>query len=375
MRIGECGTQRRPNSRNSACLAVPRSAFPLPRLGRGRGGAVKIAVVFDTLHPDWEDADYKKEVEAKVEEAEYDVGRALMAQGHDVLMVGVADQLAPVLDRLATFPPKLVFNGCESFRGHARHEYALATVLEMHGYRYTGSSPTGLLVARNKSLTKKILAYHGIRVPAFAEFHPGEKPLRPSELRFPLIVKPLLEDASIGIAQASVVEDDGSLADRVKFIHEKFNQAAIVEELIEGRELYVGLLGNDKLQVLPIVEMTFGEAEAAEQRIATYKAKWDEEYRKRKRIKNVFAKGLADDLTAKIGDLCATAFHALWLQDYGRVDLRLTHDDEVYVLEVNPNPFLAFEHEMANAAEKAGLSYDEFIQRIVDEAMKRDQVR
>src|SRR5881409_1482118 len=133
----------------------------------------------------------------------------------------------------------------------------------------TGSSPTGLLVARNKSLTKKILAYHGIRVPAFAEFHPGEKPLRPSELRFPLIVKPLLEDASIGIAQASVVEDDGSLADRVKFIHEKFNQAAIVEELIEGRELYVGLLGNDKLQVLPIVEMTFGEAEAAEQRIAT----------------------------------------------------------------------------------------------------------
>src|SRR5437870_4610964 len=246
---------------------------------------------------------------------------------------------------------------------------------EMHGYRYTGSSPTGLLVARNKSLTKKILAYHGIRVPAFAEFHPGEKPLRPSELRFPLIVKPLLEDASIGIAQASVVEDDGSLADRVKFIHEKFNQAAIVEELIEGRELYVGLLGNDKLQVLPIVEMTFGEAEAAEQRIATYKAKWDEEYRKRKRIKNVFAKGLADELTAKIGDLCATAFHALWLQDYGRVDLRLTHDDEVYVLEVNPNPFLAFEHEMANAAEKAGLSYDEFIQRIVDEAMKRDQVR
>src|SRR2546427_73825 len=149
--------------------ATPHSAFPIPHWA-GRGGAVKIAVVFDTLHPDWEDADYKKEVDAKVEEAEYDVGRALLAQGHDVLMVGVADQLAPVLERLATFQPKLVFNGCESFRGHARHEYALATVLEMHGYRYTGSSPTGLLVARNKSLTKKILAHHEIRVPAFAEF-------------------------------------------------------------------------------------------------------------------------------------------------------------------------------------------------------------
>jgi D-alanine-D-alanine ligase len=280
-----------------------------------------------------------------------------------------------VLEQLAGFQPKLVFNGCEAFRGRALHEYALVAVLEMHGYAYTGSSPTGLLVARNKSFTKKILAYHGIRVPAFAEFHPGEKPVRPSALRFPLIVKPLLEDASIGIAQASVVEGNGSLVERVKFIHEKFHQAAIVEELIEGRELYVGLIGNETLQVLPIVEMTFGEAETAEQRIATYKAKWDEEYRKRKRIKNVFAKGLSDEVTAKIGDLCTTAFHALWLQDYARVDLRLTHDDEVYVLEVNPNPFLAFEHEMANAAEKGGLPYEDFIQRIVDEAMKRGQVR
>src|SRR6266702_1083546 len=204
MRSGECGIAMGGRSPNEGCPAIPHSAFRTPHWD-GRGGEVKIAVVFDTLHPDWEDADYKKEVEAKVEEAEYDVGRALMAQGHGVLMVGVADQLAPVLDRLATFQPKLVFNGCESFRGHARHEYALATVLELHGYRYTGSSPTGLLVARNKSLTKKILAHHEIRVPAFAEFRPGEKPVRPSELRFPLIVKPLLEDASVGIAQASVV--------------------------------------------------------------------------------------------------------------------------------------------------------------------------
>jgi len=214
---------------------------------------VKVAVVFDTLHPEWEDADYKKEVEAKVEEAEYDVARALVGKGHEVLLVGVAEQLGWMLDRLAAFAPKLVFNGCESFRGHARHEYAIATVLEMHGYRYTGSSPTGLLVARNKSLTKKILAHHDIRVPAFAEFRPGDKPVRPSELRYPLIVKPLLEDASVGISQASVVENDEDFGARVKFIHEKYRQAAIVEELIEGRELYVGLIGNDPVQVLPIV--------------------------------------------------------------------------------------------------------------------------
>src|SRR5437667_9694329 len=145
-----------------------------------------------------------------------------------------------------------------------------------------------------------------------------------------------------------------------------------VEELIEGRELYVGLVGNATVQLLPIIEMTFGEADNTEHRIATYKAKWDEEYRKRKKIKNVFAKGLSDELTTKIGDICTTALHALWLQDYGRVDLRLTHDDEVYVLEVNPNPFVAFEHEMANAAEKTGMDYEAFIQRIVDEALERD---
>jgi len=333
---------------------------------------VKIAVLFDTLHPEWEDADYRKEVEAKAEEAEYDVARALIRNGHDVLMVGVAEELRPMLERLAAFQPKLVFNGCESFRGHARHEYVLAAVLEMHGYRYTGSPPTALLVARNKALAKKILAYHGIRFPAFAEFHPGGKPVRPSALRFPLIVKPLLEDASVGISQASVVEDDSDLAERVKFIHEKYRQAAIVEELIEGRELYVGLLGNDKVHVLPIIELTFGEADAREHRIATYRAKWDEDYRKRKKIRNVFARGLPDDVAAKIGDICTTAFHALWLQDYGRVDLRLTHDDAVYVLEVNPNPFLACENEMADAADKAGMKYDEFIERIVDEAMARD---
>jgi D-alanine-D-alanine ligase len=332
---------------------------------------VKIAVVFDTPHPEWDDAAFKQEVDAKVEEAEYDVARALLAGGHDVRMIGIRDEIGPLLDQLAAFQPKLVFNGVESFRGHARLEYGVAAALEMYGYRYTGSPPAGLLVARNKSLTKKILAFHDIRVPAFAEFHAGDDIVRPSELRFPLIVKPLLEDASVGIAQASVVDDDDSFRERVEFIHKKHHQAAIVEELVDGRELYVGLIGNDELEVLPLTEMTFGEPETGEHRIATYKAKWDEDYRKKKKIRNVFARGVSDELTARIGQICTTAFHALWLQDYGRVDVRLTHDDQVYVLEVNPNPFIAYEHEMANAAEKAGLKYNAFIQRLVDEALAR----
>jgi D-alanine-D-alanine ligase len=333
---------------------------------------VKIAVVFDTPHPDWDDADYRKEMaEGKVEEAEYDVAQALIQNDHEVLLVGIKDDVRPMIDRLAAFAPALVFNCCESFRGSAQLEYGVAAVLEMHGWRHTGATPTGLLVARNKSMSKKILKHHGIRVPEFATFHPGDPFLRPSTLRFPLIVKPLLEDASIGIAQASVVADDAGLAERVAFIHDKFQQAAIAEELIDGRELYVGVVGNNTLEVLPIVELHFGKLSRAERRIATYKAKWDEEYRDRHHIRSGFARRLPDGVGTKIRDVCDAAFHSLWLQDYGRLDLRLTHDHEVYVLEVNPNPFIAYGHELANAAEKAGMNYKAFIQRIVEEAVRR----
>ena len=332
---------------------------------------MKVAVVFDTPHPDWEDADYKREIaDGKVQEAEYDVARALMQNDHEVRLVGVVDDVRHLVDHLAAFDPLLVFNCCEGFRGSAQYEYAVAAVLEMHGWRHTGSTPTALLVARNKSMSKKILKHHGIRVPEFATFHPGDAFLRPSTLRFPLIVKPLFEDASVGIAQASVVSDDGSLAERVGFIHDKFKQAAIAEELIEGRELYVGLIGNNELEMLPIVELHFGTLPKAERRIVTYKAKWDDEYRERHHIRSGFAR-LSEAVRAKIREVCETAFHSLWLQDYGRLDLRLTHDHEVYVLEANPNPFIAQGHELANAAEKAGMSYRAFVQRIVDEAMHR----
>ncbi len=332
---------------------------------------MKIAVVFDTPHPDLGDEDYRREMsEGKVEEAEYDVARALIQNDHEVRFVGIVDDVRPLIDQLVEFEPALVFNCCEGFRGSSQYEYAVAAVLEMHGWRHTGCTPTGLLVARNKSMSKKILKHHGIRVPEFATFHPGDPFLRPSTLRFPLIVKPLLEDASVGIAQSSVVSEDESLAERVGFIHEKYQQAAIAEELIEGRELYAALIGNNALELLPVVELHFGKLSKAERRIATYKAKWDEEYRERHHIRSGFAR-LSEALRDKIREACETTFHALWLQDYGRIDLRVTHDHEVYVLEANPNPFIAHGHEFANAAEKAGMSYPKFIQRLVDEALRR----
>jgi D-alanine-D-alanine ligase len=332
---------------------------------------VKIAVVFDTLHPEWEEEDFWREFGSGVEEAEYEVADALRRNGHELRLIGIRDDIRALVDRLGEFAPDLVFNCCEAFRGNSHYEYGVAALLEMYGYRHTGSPATALLVARNKSMSKKILRFHGIRVPEFAVFHPGEPFLRPSAVRYPLIVKPLLEDASVGIAQASVVHDDAGLEERVRFIHEKFSQAAIAEELIEGRELYVGLLGNDELLMLPPVEMHFGRLPKAERRIATYKAKWDVEYRERHHIRTGFARRLPPELLGRIRWTCETAFHALWLEDYGRLDLRVTHDHEVYVIEANPNPFISYGHEFANAAEKTGLKYPAFIQRIVDEAVKR----
>jgi D-alanine-D-alanine ligase len=334
---------------------------------------MKVAVVFDSLHPEWEDEDYRKDIaEHKTEEAEYDVARALADHDHDVRFVGIKDDVRQMLDRLAAFEPDMVFNCSESFRGNSHLDYTVAGVLEMHGYRFTGSPATGLLVARNKSMSKKILAFHGIRVADFAVFHQGEGLVRPSALRYPLIVKPLMEDASLGIAQSSVVSDDEGLGERITFIHEKFSQAAIAEELIEGRELYVGMLGNDPVEMLPVIEMDFGKlGDTAERRIATWKAKWDDDYRKQQEIRTVFARKLSPELVEKLKVVCETAFHALGFCDYARLDLRLTHDDEVYVLEANPNPFIAREHEMAMAAEKAGMKFGDFIERILQEARKR----
>ncbi len=240
---------------------------------------------------------------------------------------------------------------------------------------YTGSPPIALLTTRNKAMSKKILAYHGIRVPGFVTYQRTEEVTEPPDLTYPLIVKPLQEDASDGIAMASLVRDADALAERVHFIHERFDQPAIAEEFIEGRELYVSLIGNgDAIETLPIVEMVFDkERTKPEERFATKAAKWDVPYRERKGIKNVFARPIARAALDQIEAISRTAFRALWLRDYARLDVRLTSDGEVWVLEVNANPFISFGHDMANAAEKAGMDYYAFIQRLVDIAIARHE--
>ena len=334
---------------------------------------MRIAVVFDTPHEGWEDSDFKAEVAANVEEAEYEVAEALLAYGHEVLMVGVHDDLEHLLVRLAEFGPDLVFNCAEGFRGDDHLDYLLPTLLEAEGYRYTGSPPAALLLTRNKALSKEVLAYHGLRVPGFATFRRHEPVVLPTSLTYPLIVKPLQEDASAGIAIRSVVRDSAALIERVEFVHDRFGQPAIAEEFVEGRELYVGMVGNGSdLDVLPLTELVFDKRRTRpHERIATRLAKWHVPYRERKGIRNVLARPVARASFARLDAICRTAFRALWLRDYARFDVRLGPDGEIWILEANANPFISFGHEMANAAQKAGLDYYAFIQRLVDTAVAR----
>ena len=340
---------------------------------------MRIAVVFDTPYKGWTPEDQHRQMTSELAgsvpepEMEYQVAGALQENGHEVLLIGIHDDPREILDRCSDWRPDLVMNCVEAFRHDDHLDYLFPALLEAGGYRYTGSSPLGLLVSRDKAMSKKILAYHGIQVPGFATWRVEEPVGTAPELRFPLIVKPLSADASAGIAQASVVEDLDSLRERVGFVHQRFEQPAIAEEFIAGRELYASIIGNgDRLEVLPLTELVFDkERTEPEERIATQSAKWDEPYRKRKGIRNVFARPVSAAARERITELSHTAFRALWLRDYARIDLRLTEDDQLWVLEANANPFLSRGHEIANAADKAGMPYPRFIQRIVDEALAR----
>ncbi|MFQ5890225.1 MAG: hypothetical protein ACE5JR_09245 [Gemmatimonadota bacterium] len=338
---------------------------------------MKVAVVFDTPNPGWEDEDFKKEVEAQIPEEEYEVGEALIENGHEVLLVGVYDDLHHMVVRLREFVPDLVFNCAETFLGNDDLDYVFPALLEAEGYRYTGASPLPMLLTRDKALSKEVLAQHGVRVPDFVTYRPGEEVLDAPPIEFPLIVKPARQDSSEGIAATSVVRDLEALAGRVEFIHGRFGQAAIAEQFLEGRELYVGILGNeDDLEILPHTELVFDkELNKPEERIATKYAKWNLAYRERRKIKSQFARPLSKVAKERLDETARISFRALHLRDYARLDVRLAPDDEVWVMEANCNPYISFGHEMANAAEKYGMDYYEFVERLVRVALARYEPR
>ncbi len=296
---------------------------------------------------------------------EYDVKQALLALGHEVRVVGVYDDLAPVRKTIEEWKPHIAFNLVEDFAGVSAFDYYMVSYLAMMKIPYTGCNPRGLLLARDKALSKKLLAFHRIPVPEFTVF-PYGRPVRPSRrMRYPVIVKSLTEEGSVGIAQASFVENADQLRERVTLIHEKFQGDAIAEQYIDGRELYVTVIGNTQLKVLPIRELAFRETPEKRPRLATYKVKWDPKYRERWGIDYGFAAHLPEGMAERIATLCKRIYRILDLSGYARIDLRVTAEGELYVLEANPNPGIARDEDTTLSARKAGIGYREFIQQLI----------
>jgi D-alanine-D-alanine ligase len=228
-----------------------------------------------------------------------------------------------------------------------------------------------MILARDKALTRKVLSYHRIPGPDFAVFALGRKVKRPKKLGLPLFVKSQVEEASLGIAQASIVHTDEELQDRVRFMHERYRTDVIVEEYIDGRELYVGILGHERLTVLPIWELVFENMPDDIPHIATRKVKWDPKYQKKHGIISREAQGLPPELRQRIQGVCKRAYRALGLSGYARIDLRLKDNGEVYVIEANPNPEIAFGEDFADSAKKFGFSYEELIQKVLSLGLSR----
>jgi D-alanine-D-alanine ligase len=309
----------------------------------------------DTTGIDVLEADWKME---------YDVIETLRERGHDVRVLGINDDLANIRPTATGFNPHVVLNLMEAFAGVTTFDQNVVSYLELLRLPYTGCNPRGLILARDKALSKQLLAYHRIPVPNFTVVRRGRRPALPKRMKFPLIVKSLFFEASAGISQASVVENAEQLARRVQFVHESLGTAAIVEQFVDGRELYVGVLGNERLDVLPVWEMSFAGMAENRWRIATERVKWSTQYQKRHGIMTDRA-ALDPALTERIQRIARRTYRALDLNGYARIDLRMDEDNRVFVIEANPNPNLAYGEDFAESAETAGISYERLLERII----------
>lgn len=302
---------------------------------------------------------------------EFDVVSTLRELGHEVKPLGVADELTPIRTVIDEWKPDIVFNLLEEFLGRQDFDHHVVGFLELMQVPYTGCHPRGLMLARDKALSKKLLAYHHLTVPKFAVFPRGRRVQRPKGLEFPLIVKSQIHEASLGISQASIVDDDERLRERVAFIHQRHASDAIAEQYVGGREFYVGVIGNMRLQVLPVWELLFENLPPGASPIATAHVKHNTEYQKRRGIYQQHAEDLPDALREHIIRTTRRIARILDLDGYNRIDYRLSTEGKLYFLEANPNPDIARSEEFASAAEEAGMAYPALIQRILDLGLQR----
>jgi D-alanine-D-alanine ligase len=331
---------------------------------------VKVLVLFDVAYRAATAETFSpqelKEEEDKPTEA--DVLACLQRLGHDVDTLAVFDDVVCIVEKLKNFAPEVVFNLTESFHSNRANEPNIPALLELMRVKYTGARPDGLMLCKDKALAKKVLAYHRVRVPHFV-ISTEQRPLkRLRRFVYPAFVKPVGEESSDGIAKASFAKSEEEALERARFIHEKFNCDALIEEYIDGRELYLSVLGNRKLTVFPPREIFFHEVPEDTPKFATFKAKWDDTYRKKWGIQNGPANELPSGMDETLARLARKVYRVLKIRGFGRVDVRLTQAGEVVVIEANPNPSLACEDDFAQSAATAGLPYDVLIQKILDTA-------
>lgn len=296
---------------------------------------------------------------------EFDVVSTLREMGHEVLPLGVYDDLGDLRRATEDFKPHIWFNLLEEFHGVGVYDHHVVSYLELMKQHYTGCNPRGLLLARDKPLAKKILSYHRIKSPGFFVVARGGQTKMPAAFEYPLLVKSASEDASLGITEASIVYDMDQLRERVDVIHGDTDTDALVETFIPGRELYVGVMGNRRLKVLPTWEMVFENAEPGKPQIATSRVKWDVEHQKKLGIKTQRAQNLSPQIEAKITKVCKRCYKALSLSGFARFDLRLRPDGEVFVIEANPNPNLSYGEDFAESAESIGIGYEVLLQKLI----------
>jgi D-alanine-D-alanine ligase len=323
-----------------------------------------LVLVHETLVPP-ENVDGYSEQEIDAWRTEYDVTTSLRAMGHEVKVLGLGDNLADLRNAITDWRPDIAFNLLEEFQGIVTYDQHVVAFLELMKLPYTGCNPRGMMISRDKVLSKQILSYHRIPTARFALLPRNHRYREPRRLKFPLFVKSATEDASLGISQASIVHDPQKLRERVEFIHEQTSSDALVEEYVEGREIYVGVLGNDRLTTFPLWELNFGTLPDVMAGIATRKVKWDRKYQKKHGIGTGPARDLPEGVPQRIAQVVRRIYRALCLSGYARIDLRVRPDGSLCVLEANANPNLAQIEDFATSALSASVGYDALLERIM----------
>jgi D-alanine-D-alanine ligase len=336
---------------------------------------LKVAVLYDV----WGEEEDTSEPEAtragrkrKEKEDREEIFEALEKLGHAPSYY-VLDGRPQSLYGLGKCGADLVFNLTESYAGDDTKEMNVAAYMDLLGIPYTGAGPHAHFLAQDKATAKKMFAFHGIRTPFFATAYRGNID-HAHDVKFPLIVKPQSEDGSIGIDAEAVVTGVKELMERVEYVQNEFDSPALIEEYIEGREIYAAILGSyEQTEVLPLVELDLSKLPNGTPKIASRDVKFETQSKAYRLTKSKIVEDLDEPTVQKLSDTALAAYRAVKLRDYGRIDMRLTPDGDVYVIEANPNPWLSSKHEFAMAAKKSGRNYTQLIGQIVEMAVDRNK--